>query len=95
MLEQDPVIAKAKPVTAKVFGRYELRQLLGKSARTMAWLVHDSKTGQDLVDALKAAGNDENSEAMQRALVFVSRCQNLKGEHNDQPLTKASGCCSR
>ena len=35
-----------------------------------------------LMDALKATGNDENSEAMQRALVFVSRCQNLEGPHN-------------
>jgi squalene-hopene/tetraprenyl-beta-curcumene cyclase len=35
-----------------------------------------------LIDALKAAGNDANSEAMQKALVFVSRCQNLETEHN-------------
>ncbi len=39
-----------------------------------------------LVDALKAAGNDENSEAMQRALIFVSRCQNLETEHNTTPF---------
>jgi len=38
-----------------------------------------------LVDALKAAGNDENSEAMKRALVFISRCQNLETEHNTTP----------
>ncbi len=35
-----------------------------------------------LVDALKAAGNDADSEAMKAALVFVSRCQNLETEHN-------------
>jgi squalene-hopene/tetraprenyl-beta-curcumene cyclase len=39
-----------------------------------------------LVDALKAAGNDENSAAMQRALIFVSRCQNLESEHNTTPF---------
>jgi squalene-hopene/tetraprenyl-beta-curcumene cyclase len=39
-----------------------------------------------LLDALKAAGNDENSEAIQRALVFVSRCQNLETEHNTTPF---------
>jgi squalene-hopene/tetraprenyl-beta-curcumene cyclase len=39
-----------------------------------------------LVDALKAAGNDENSEAMQRALLFVSRCQNLETEYNTTPF---------
>jgi squalene-hopene/tetraprenyl-beta-curcumene cyclase len=38
------------------------------------------------LDALKAAGNDENSEAIQRALIFVSRCQNLESEHNSTPF---------
>ena len=33
-----------------------------------------------LLDALKATGNAADSEAMQRALVFVSRCQNLETE---------------
>jgi len=33
-----------------------------------------------LVDALKATGNEANSEAIQRALVFVTRCQNLETE---------------
>jgi squalene-hopene/tetraprenyl-beta-curcumene cyclase len=40
-----------------------------------------------LVDALRAAGNDENSEAIQRALIFVSRCQNLETEHNTTPFS--------
>ena len=39
-----------------------------------------------LIDALKAAGNSADSEAMQRALVFVSRCQNLEGPHNTTPF---------
>lgn len=34
------------------------------------------------MDALKAAGEGEDSEAMKRALIFVSRCQNLESEHN-------------
>lgn len=38
-----------------------------------------------LVDALKATGNDEDSEAIQRALIFISRCQNLESEHNRSP----------
>ena len=38
-----------------------------------------------LVEALKAAGNDANSEAIQRALIFISRCQNLETEHNNTP----------
>lgn len=40
-----------------------------------------------LVEALKATGNDENSEAIQRALIFVSRCQNLESEHNTTPFS--------
>jgi Squalene-hopene cyclase C-terminal domain len=39
-----------------------------------------------LIDALKAAGNDADSEAIQRALTFVSRCQNLETEHNTTPF---------
>ncbi|MFN0020038.1 MAG: prenyltransferase/squalene oxidase repeat-containing protein [Pirellulaceae bacterium] len=39
-----------------------------------------------LIDALKATGNDENSEAIKQALIFVSRCQNLETEHNTTPF---------
>lgn len=39
-----------------------------------------------LIEALKATGNDENSEAIKRALIFVSRCQNLETEHNTTPF---------
>jgi squalene-hopene/tetraprenyl-beta-curcumene cyclase len=35
-----------------------------------------------LIDALKAAGNKADDEAIQRALIFVSRAQNLETEHN-------------
>jgi len=40
-----------------------------------------------LIDALKAAGNDGDSEAIQKALIFVSRCQNLESEHNRTPFS--------
>jgi len=39
-----------------------------------------------LIDALKATGNDANSEALQKALIFVSRCQNLESEYNTTPF---------
>ncbi len=35
-----------------------------------------------LLDALKSAGEGANDEAFKRALVFVSRCQNLESESN-------------
>jgi len=38
-----------------------------------------------LLDALKAAGTKADDPAMKRALVFVSRCQNLESEHNTTP----------
>ncbi len=40
-----------------------------------------------LIEALRAAGNNENSTAMQRALIFVSRCQNLESAHNTTPFS--------
>jgi squalene-hopene/tetraprenyl-beta-curcumene cyclase len=52
---------------------------------------YDSKSRPDLsntqffLDALKAAGIEKGDPAVQRAMVFVSRCQNLKSEFNDQP----------
>src|SRR5262249_38947662 len=52
---------------------------------------YDSKSRPDLsntqffLDALVAAGIPKTDPAFKKALVFVSRCQNLKGEGNDQP----------
>lgn len=52
----------------------------GKSKRP------DLSNTQFFMDALKALGDDENSAAVQRALTFVSRCQNLETEHNTTPF---------
>lgn len=55
---------------------------------------YDSKSRPDLsntqffLDALKAAGVSQDDPALKKALVFVSRCQNLKSESNDQPWAK-------
>lgn len=52
---------------------------------------YDSKSRPDLsntqyfLDALKSAGVSQTDPAVQRALIFVSRCQNFKSEFNDQP----------
>jgi squalene-hopene/tetraprenyl-beta-curcumene cyclase len=37
------------------------------------------------IDALRESGLPADDPALQKALVFVSRCQNLKSEFNDQP----------
>lgn len=39
-----------------------------------------------LIDALMAGDSEEDHAAIQRAIVFVSRCQNLKSQFNDTKL---------
>jgi len=66
----------------------------GKSASDMEYggAGYDSKGRPDLsntaffIEALKSAGADGDDEAIQRALKFVSRCQNLESESNDAPV---------
>jgi hypothetical protein len=48
----------------------------------------DLSNTQYFVDAMQAAGVAKDDPAVQRALKFVSRCQNLPGETNDQPFAK-------
>ena len=39
-----------------------------------------------LIDALKSCGAGPDDKALQKAMTFVSRCQNLESEHNTTPL---------
>lgn len=39
----------ARPNPNRAFGRFELRQLLGKSAGTMVWLAYDPRAGQEVM----------------------------------------------
>jgi squalene-hopene/tetraprenyl-beta-curcumene cyclase len=45
----------------------------------------DQSNTQIFLDTLKAAGVPPDDPALKKALVFVSRCQNLKSENNDRP----------
>ena len=54
----------------------------------------DLSNTQFFLDALKAAGEPSDSEAFRKAMVFVSRCQNLPSEHNGMDFAKES-CCRR
>jgi squalene-hopene/tetraprenyl-beta-curcumene cyclase len=55
---------------------------------------YDAKSRPDMsnthyfLEALEAAGVPKDDPAVKRALAFVSRCQNLPGENNDQPFAK-------
>ncbi len=46
----------------------------------------DLSNTQFLIDALKAAGAGPNDEAMKKALIFVSRCQNFESANNTLPF---------
>lgn len=58
---------------------------------------YDAKSRPDLsntqffVEALQAAGVPSEDPAMKRAVQFISRCQNLPGEFNDQPFAQKAG----
>jgi squalene-hopene/tetraprenyl-beta-curcumene cyclase len=39
-----------------------------------------------LIDALKSTGNGADEQAIQNALIFVGRCQNLESPHNTTPF---------
>jgi len=55
---------------------------------------YDGKKAPDMsnsafaLEALLAAGLSKDDPAVQKALKFMSRCQNLKGEFNDQPFAQ-------
>lgn len=45
----DQLHSSPKPAPTRAFGRFELRLLLGKSERTMAWLAFDPRSKQELM----------------------------------------------
>ncbi len=47
----------------------------------------DMSNTQFLIEALKKAGVGEDDPAMKKAVVFVSRAQNLESEHNTLPYS--------
>ena len=46
----------------------------------------DLSNTQFFIEALRSVGNGPDDPAIQKALVFVSRCQNLESEHNTTGL---------
>jgi hypothetical protein len=72
-------------------GQWEEKRGKDKSDTAYGGVGYGPKSGPDLsntsflIDALKAAGNGPEDETMKRALVFVSRCQNLESEYNTTP----------
>lgn len=59
----------------RAFGRFQLRQLLGKSERSMVWLAHDPRVGQDVMLTLPRVQPHEAAglEAWQREVGIAAR----------------------
>lgn len=68
----------------RAFGRFQLRQLLGKSERSMVWLAHDPRVGQDVMLTLPRVQPHEAAglEAWQREVGAAAR---LKHPHLAAP----------
>jgi eukaryotic-like serine/threonine-protein kinase len=64
----------ARSATRRMFGRYELRQVLGRSAATMTWRAIDSAAGTDVmlsmprVQPADAMAQDDWLRDVQRAI---------------------------
>jgi len=62
-----PSVRPAPSNAVRHLGRFQLLRLLGKSARTMLWLVSDPRVGQELVLALPRS-QPADADALQRWL---------------------------
>ncbi|MBL8301395.1 MAG: protein kinase, partial [Ideonella sp.] len=78
-LPHKPAASAERPPTAapamRGFGRFLLRQLLGKSERSMTWLAHDPRVGQDLMLTLPRVQPQDAAalEAWQRDVGAAAR----------------------
>ena len=63
------------------------RLLREPSEEEAAVLTKKAPKQMEVLEALKAAGNGPDDPAVKKALIFVSRCQNLETEHNTTPFS--------
>lgn len=70
-----PSTPPAKPPATRAFGRFELRRLLGKSDRTMAWLAYDPRLSQEVMLSMPRVQPADAAalEAWQRDVKLASR----------------------
>jgi non-specific serine/threonine protein kinase len=72
--------AASAPATARRLGRFELLKLLGKSTRTMAWLVHDPRSEQQLVLTIPRS-QPPDTQAMEEWLQRARSAARLNHPH--------------
>jgi squalene-hopene/tetraprenyl-beta-curcumene cyclase len=86
----DEILAKAEKYIKKIqWDEDEGKDITSNSYGGAGYGKHerpDLSNTNFLIDALAARGVGPEDEAMQRALIFVSRCQNLETEHNMTPF---------
>jgi squalene-hopene/tetraprenyl-beta-curcumene cyclase len=94
LVSVDPVAHKATVDAATKFLRklqWDEDEGKGPNSDFYGGAGYDSKSRPDLsntqmfLEALKAGRVPRSDKAWKNAAFFVSRCQNLKGEHNNQP----------
>ena len=92
--QYDDLLAGAEAYVKKL--QWDESEELKKEDLSYGGAGYGSKSRPDLsntsflIDALKSVGRDENDEAIQRALLFVSRCQNLESPANTTPFASFS-----
>ena len=64
------------PAVIRHFGRFELRGLLGRSSRSMAWRAYDPRSGQELLLVMPRQ-QPADAHLLQRALAEAQRAARL------------------
>ena len=77
--------APSRAVASLQFGRYQLLRLLGKSERSMAWLVNDPQVGRDEVLMLPRM-QPHGAAAVQQWLQRVRKASRLDHPHLAPPV---------
>lgn len=71
-----PATPAAKPNPTRLFGRFELRRLLGKSAGTMVWLAFDPRAAQEVMLTLPRV-QPPDADALDRRLREMKQAARL------------------
>lgn len=77
--------APSRAVASRQFGRYQLLRLLGKSERSMAWLVNDPQVGRDEVLMLPRM-QPHGAAAVEQWLQRVRKASRLDHPHLAPPV---------
>ena len=80
MAAPDPSTAKTPAAAVRRLGRFQLLKLLGKSARSMVWLVHDPRAGQDLILAIPRT-QPTDAATLERLMQAVRKAARLHHPH--------------